>query len=50
MLPMGLDMLKTKRLDPMCLISNAGIKDTKGLHAMLKKAREIEDKRKGLAS
>ncbi|GMR19862.1 MAG: 4Fe-4S dicluster domain-containing protein [Gammaproteobacteria bacterium] len=50
MLPMGLDMLKTKRLDPMCLISHTGIKDTKGLHAMLKKAREIEDKRKGLAS
>lgn len=46
----GLGLVKTGRLDPMALISHGGIKDTKGLHAMLKKAKEIEDKRKGFAS
>lgn len=49
MMGVGLGMLKTGRLNPFGLISGSGIKDTKGLHAMLKKAREIEDKRKGLA-
>lgn len=49
MMGVGLGMLKTGRLNPFGLISGSGIKDTKGLQAMLKKAREIEDKRKGLA-
>lgn len=43
----GLGLVKTGRLDPMGLVSGPGIKDTKGLGAMLKKANEIEDKRKG---
>jgi quinone-modifying oxidoreductase subunit QmoC len=38
----GLGMLKTKRMTPMELLGGHGIKDTKGLHAILKKAREIE--------
>lgn len=38
----GLGMFKTKRLAPMELLGGHGIKDTKGLHAILKKAREIE--------
>ena len=49
MMWVGLGMLKTGRLDPMALVAGGGIKDTKGLRAMLKKAKEIEDKRKGLA-
>ena len=47
MLPVGLGMLKTGRLNPMGLVQSHGIKDAKGLQAMLKKAKEIEDKRKG---
>jgi len=38
----GLGMLMTKRMTPMELLGGHGIKDTKGLHAILKKAREIE--------
>ena len=38
----GLGMLKTKRMTPIELLGGHGIKDTKGLHAILKKAREIE--------
>ena len=49
MMGVGMGMLKTGRLNAMGLISHQGVKDTKGLHAMLKKARGIEDKRKGLA-
>ena len=45
----GLGMFKTGRLDAMALFSHKGIEGKKGLHAMLKKAYEIEDKRKGLA-
>lgn len=49
MIGVGLGMLRTGRLDPMALISHKGIKDVKGLQAMLKKARVIEDERKGVA-
>ena len=45
---MGLGMLKTGRLDPFGLIRHKGIKNTKELHAMLDKARNIEDRRRGL--
>ena len=48
MLPVGLGMLKTKRLDPLGLISHRGIKGKADLQKMIKKAREIEDKRKQL--
>jgi len=47
--PLGLNMYKAKRLSPMELVGGHGIKDTSGLHAILKKAREIEDKKRGLA-
>jgi quinone-modifying oxidoreductase subunit QmoC len=50
MLPVGLGMRKTGRLNPMGLVSGHGIKGKGELQAMLKKAREIEDKRKGLAA
>lgn len=41
--PLGLSMIKTKRMSPMEYLGGHGIKDTKGLNAILKKAREIED-------
>jgi quinone-modifying oxidoreductase subunit QmoC len=42
-MPLGLSMIKTKRMSPMEYLGGHGIKDTKGLDAILKKAREIED-------
>ena len=44
----GLGMVKAKRLNPMEIFGGHGLKDLKGFHAILAKAREIEDKRKGL--
>jgi len=49
MAPLGLNMIKTKRMSPMEYFGGHGVKDTAGLHAILKKAREIEDKKRGLA-
>jgi quinone-modifying oxidoreductase subunit QmoC len=49
MLPIGLGMLKTKRLNALGLISGGKCQDAGKIQAMLKKAREIEDKRKGYA-
>jgi quinone-modifying oxidoreductase subunit QmoC len=43
-------MLKTKRLNPFGLVSGGKIKGAAELHKMLKKAKEIEDKRKGFAA
>lgn len=48
MASVGLGMVKAKRLNPIELLKPHGCKDVKGIHAMLKKAREIEDRRKGL--
>jgi len=39
----GLGMWKTKRMNPMEFFGGHGCKDAKGLQAILKKAREIED-------
>ena len=44
-LPLGLNMYKAKRLNPMEYFSGHGVKDVSGFNAMLKKAREIEDAR-----
>jgi quinone-modifying oxidoreductase, subunit QmoC len=44
----GLGMLKAKRLNPFEILGGHSVKDKSGFHAMLKKAREIEDKRKKL--
>jgi len=41
--PLGLNMVKTKRMSPMEYFGGHGIKDAKGLNAILKKARAIED-------
>ena len=46
----GLGMLKAKRLNPLELFKPHGCKDKKGIEAMLRKAREIEDRRKGLSA
>jgi quinone-modifying oxidoreductase subunit QmoC len=43
----GLGMFRTKRLNPLALISYKGIENPKQLQSMLKKAREIEARRKG---
>ena len=50
MLPVGLGLMRTGRLNPMGMVASHGIKKKGELQAMLKKAREIEDKRKGLAA
>ena len=44
----GIGMLLAKRLNPLELFVSHGCKDKKGIAAMLKKAREIEDRRKPL--
>jgi len=43
----GLGMFRTKRLNLLALISYKGIENPKQLQSMLKKAREIEARRKG---
>ena len=40
---LGMAMMKTKRMNPSEFFGGHGIKDTSGLNAILKKAREIED-------
>jgi quinone-modifying oxidoreductase subunit QmoC len=45
MAPVGLGMLKTKRMSPMEMVGGHSIKDIKGFHAMLKKAEELESAR-----
>ena len=50
MLPVGLGMMKTKRLNPFGLLSAGKCKGAGDIHKMLKKAKEIEDKRKGFAA
>lgn len=46
----GLGMVKAKRLNPMEIFGGHGLKDLKGFQAIVAKAREIEDKKKGLVS
>ena len=50
MASVGIGMVLAKRLNPIELLKPHGCKDVKGIHAMLKKAREIEDRRKGLTA
>ncbi len=44
----ALGLLKAKRLNPFELFGGHKCKDQNGIHAMLKKARELEEKRKAL--
>ncbi|MEA3412925.1 MAG: 4Fe-4S dicluster domain-containing protein [Pseudomonadota bacterium] len=45
MAPVGLGMLKTRRMSPMEMAGGHSVKDLKGFHAMLKKAEELESAR-----
>ena len=45
----GLGLLKAKRLNPMELVGGHKCKDIGGFRKMVAKAREIEDRRRGLA-
>jgi quinone-modifying oxidoreductase subunit QmoC len=44
----ALGLLKAKRLNPLEIAGGHGIKDVKGFHAIIAKAREIEDRRRGI--
>jgi quinone-modifying oxidoreductase subunit QmoC len=44
----GLGMLKAKRLNPMEIFGGHQVKDLSGFHAIVAKAKEIEDRKKGL--
>ena len=46
----GLGLLKAKRLNPLEILGGHGVKDVKGFHAIIAKAREIEDRKQGLRS
>jgi quinone-modifying oxidoreductase subunit QmoC len=43
-------LLKAKRLNPMEMLGGHKCKDTDGIHKMLAKAKEIEDRRQGFTS
>ena len=45
----GLGLMKAKRLNPMEILGGHAVKDQAGLKAMIAKAREIEDRKKGFA-
>jgi len=45
----GLGLLKAKRLNPMEIFGGHKCKEKSGIHRMIAKAREIEDRRRGLA-
>jgi quinone-modifying oxidoreductase subunit QmoC len=42
MAPVGLNMLRTKRMNPLGLVTHKGCKDKKDIQAIIAKAREIE--------
>lgn len=44
----ALGLLKARRLNPFEIFGGHKCKDQKGIHAMLKKARELEEKRKAI--
>jgi quinone-modifying oxidoreductase subunit QmoC len=46
----GLGMVLAKRLNPMEIFGGHSVKDLKGFHAVLAKAKEIEDRKKGFAA
>jgi quinone-modifying oxidoreductase subunit QmoC len=45
----GLGLMKAKRLNPMEILGGHTCKDKGSIHKMIAKAREIEDRRRGLA-
>jgi len=46
----GLGLMKAKRLNPMELLGGHKCKDQVGIHKMVSKAREIEERKKGFTS
>lgn len=46
----GLGLYKAKRLNPMEILGGHQVADLAGFHAIVAKAREIEDRRRGLSS
>jgi quinone-modifying oxidoreductase, subunit QmoC len=46
----GLGLLLAKRLNPMEIFGGHGVKDLKGFHAIVAKAKEIEDRKKGFTA
>jgi quinone-modifying oxidoreductase subunit QmoC len=46
----GLGMFKAKRINPMEIFGGHGVKDLKGFHAIIAKAKEIEDRKKGFTA
>ena len=46
----GLGMVMAGRLNPMEIFGGHAVKDLKGFHAVLAKAKEIEDRKKGFAN
>jgi quinone-modifying oxidoreductase subunit QmoC len=43
----GLGMMMARRLDPMGIFGGHGVRDRNGFHAVIAKAKEIEDRKKG---
>ena len=46
----GLGLFLAKRLNPMEIFGGHGVKDLKGFHAIIAKAKEIEDRKKGFTA
>ena len=46
----GLGLVKAGRLNPMEIFGGHAVKDLKGFHAVLAKAKEIEDRKKGFTA
>lgn len=46
----GLGMFKAKRINPMELLGGHRVKDLNGFHAIIAKAKEIEDRKKGFTA
>ncbi len=46
----GMGLVKAKRLNPMEILGGHKCKDKKGIHRMIAKAREIEDRKQGFTS
>ncbi|MCL4798379.1 MAG: 4Fe-4S dicluster domain-containing protein [Burkholderiales bacterium] len=45
----GLGMLRAKRMSPLEIFGGHGVKDVKGFQAMIRKAQEIEDRKRGFS-
>ncbi|MCZ7565237.1 MAG: 4Fe-4S dicluster domain-containing protein [Burkholderiales bacterium] len=45
----GLGMLRAKRMSPFEIFGGHGVKDVKGFQAMIRKAQEIEDRKRGFS-